>query len=82
MAKEVKQTKNSSVHRFILEPYKGLDSRFTCPSCRKKHSFTRYVDITTGNYIGDDFGRCSREINCGYIKSPTGNDIKNKEMDK
>jgi len=80
MAKEVKQTKNSSVHRFILEPYKGLDSRFTCPSCRKKHSFTRYVDITTGNYFGDDFGRCSREINCGYIKSPTGKDIKNKEL--
>ena len=62
MAKEVKQIKNSSVHRFVLEPYKGLDSRFTCPSCRKKHSFTKYVDVTTGNYIGDDFGRCNREI--------------------
>lgn len=80
MAKEAKQPSNSSVHRFILEPYRGLDSRTTCPSCRKKHSFARYIDITTGNYVGDDFGRCNREIHCGYMKSPTGDDVKSKDL--
>lgn len=80
MAKEAKQPNNSSVHRFILEPYRGLDSRTTCPSCRKKHSFARYIDITTGNYVGDDFGRCNREIHCGYMKSPTGDDVKSKDL--
>ena len=57
MAKEVKQVVNSGNYRFILEPYRGLASRTTCPSCRKKHTFSRYIDITNVNYIGDDFGR-------------------------
>ena len=80
MAKEAKQPSNSSVHRFILEPYRGLDSRTDCPSCRKRHSFARYIDITTGNYVGDDFGRCNREIHCGYMLSPTGDDVKDKSL--
>lgn len=80
MAKEIKQLKTSSNYRYILEPYHGLKSRHTCPNCGKRHVFSLYIDITTGEPIGDTFGRCSRETSCGYIKSPTGNDIKNKEL--
>ena len=80
MAKAVKQRPTSSNYRFILEPYRGLDSRVSCPSCRKKHTFSKYVDITTGDFVGDEFGRCSREIQCGYMRSPTGNDLKSKEL--
>lgn len=80
MAKEVKQQKNNSVHRYILAPYRGLDSRTSCPSCRKKHVFARYLDITTGDYVGDEFGRCNREIQCGYMRSPTGDDLKKQDL--
>lgn len=33
-----------STHRFILEPYKGIATRHTCPECHKKRSFARYID--------------------------------------
>ena len=82
MAKEVisKQPKYSAVPRFILERYKGIHSRYDCPSCGKKHSFAKFIDITTGDYVGDIFGRCNRETSCGYMKAPTGDDVKNKEL--
>jgi len=71
MAKEVLQKTNyAPTFRFVLEPYKGLKSRFTCPNCGSKHSFARYVDVTTGSYVGDDYGRCNKETHCGYIKPP------------
>jgi len=27
-----------------LEKYKGQSTRFTCPKCGRKRSFTRYID--------------------------------------
>lgn len=79
MAKEVKQKKSSS-YRFILEPYRGLRSRHTCPNCGKKNVFSLYIDITTGEPIGNIYGRCSRETSCGYLKAPKGSDVKDKEL--
>ncbi|QEL01113.1 hypothetical protein FKG96_09935 [Olivibacter sp. LS-1] len=47
--------------------------KFICPSCDKK-TFVRYKDVE-GNYITDEtFGRCDREVNCGYLKYPTDKD--------
>ena len=43
--------------------------KFICPNCNKK-SLVLYVDIETGNYLTDDFGRCDREQNCTYHKAP------------
>lgn len=57
-------------HRYILEPYKGLNSRFHCPQCDKKNVFTRYIDTETGQYINANVGRCNRESNCGYHYKP------------
>lgn len=40
-----------------------------CPACGKK-TFVQYVVVGTRDYVGDDFGRCDRENNCGYHRSP------------
>ena len=57
-------------HRFILEPYKGLISRYQCPTCKKAKTFSRYIDTESGQHIHSDVGRCSRESNCGYHRTP------------
>lgn len=40
-----------------------------CPACTKK-TFVRYVYTGTKDYVGEDFGRCDRENNCGYHRFP------------
>lgn len=57
-------------YRYILEPYKGINTRFSCPKCGKKQVYTRYIDIETNVYLPFEFGKCNREINCGYHLDP------------
>lgn len=57
--------------RYILEPFTGMSSRHECPSCGSKKSFKYYIDVETGLPLGDGFGRCNKEIKCGYHKSPS-----------
>lgn len=59
-----------NTYRYTLEPYKGIKSRYTCPSCGAKHRFTRYVDTHTGEHLADHVGRCNREVNCAYHYKP------------
>lgn len=40
-----------------------------CPACGKK-TFVRYVFTGTKDYVGEEFGRCDRENNCGYHRLP------------
>lgn len=63
------------VERFGLEKYSGTKSRHTCPQCGHKHCFTFYIDKVTGNRIGEQFGRCNREISCGYHLVPKISDL-------
>ena len=56
-------------YRFILEPYKNLNSRHLCPNCGKKE-FTFYIDYVSGELIHTSVGRCNRETNCGYNYTP------------
>lgn len=58
-------------HRFILQPYKGMNTRYKCPGCNiSKKTFVRYIDSATGEHIADHVGRCNRESNCNYHYSP------------
>lgn len=58
-------------HRYILEPYKGMNTRHVCPACNTKlKTFTRYIDKYSGESIHPNVGRCDRESNCGYHLTP------------
>ena len=57
-------------HRFILEPYKSIASRHTCPECKHKRCFSRYVDTVGTISFPEYVGRCNREQKCGYHLTP------------
>lgn len=54
-------------HKYILEPYKGMNTRYRCPSCQQRDkTFSLYIDTETGEHIHPTVGRCNRESNCGH----------------
>lgn len=58
-------------HKYILEPYKGMNTRYRCPSCQQRDkTFSLYIDTETGEHIHPSVGRCNRESNCGYHYTP------------
>jgi hypothetical protein len=60
-----------SKHRYILEPYKGMNTRYRCPSCQQRDKiFSLYIDTETGEHIHPTVGRCNRESNCGHHYTP------------
>jgi hypothetical protein len=60
-----------SEHRYILEPYKGMNTRYRCPSCQQRDkTFSLYIDTVTGEHIHPSVGRCNRESNCGHHYTP------------
>ena len=61
----------NTAHKYILEPYKGMNTRYRCPSCQHKDkTYSLYIDTETGEYIHLTVGRCNRESNCGYHHTP------------
>lgn len=61
----------NTVHRYILEPYKGMNTRYRCPSCQQRDkTFSLYIDTETGEHIHPTVGRCNRESNCGHHYTP------------
>jgi len=56
--------------RYTLQKYCGPTSRHTCPNCGQTKTFTRYIDLYTGQPIAPDVGRCDRETKCGYHLTP------------
>jgi Domain of unknown function (DUF6371) len=58
-------------HRYILEPYKGMKTRYHCPSCQHRDkTFSLYIDTETGEHLHPTVGRCNRESNCSYHCTP------------
>jgi len=56
--------------RYSLERKYSVKTRHHCPKCGSSKSFTRYVDNFTGEYLGDNVGRCNHELSCGYHFPP------------
>jgi DNA-directed RNA polymerase subunit RPC12/RpoP len=56
--------------------YQFGKGKFNCPQCGEKR-FVKYVETETGNYAESQYGRCDREIKCGYMMYPNGNSIIN-----
>lgn len=48
--------------------------KFICPQCGKRE-FVKYTD-SEGNYQSDEFGRCDREVNCGYFQYPANDETR------
>ena len=60
-----------TANRYILEPYKGMNTRYRCPSCQQRDkTFSLYIDTETGEHIHPTVGRCNRENNCGHHYTP------------
>lgn len=59
-----------SNYRFSLEKYSGPNSRYTCPNCKRKREFVRYIDTITMEHIANHVGKCNRLDKCGHHYSP------------
>lgn len=59
-----------STHRFILEPYKGVNTRHTCPNCHRQRCFSKYIDTEKQIQFPEYVGRCDHEQKCGYHFTP------------
>ncbi|MEO8853521.1 MAG: DUF6371 domain-containing protein [Ginsengibacter sp.] len=57
-------------YRYILKPYKGMKSRYTCPACNGRKTFARYLDTKTGEHLPEQYGKCNRADKCGYHLNP------------
>jgi hypothetical protein len=43
--------------------------KFICPSC-SKHTFVKFIEVETQNFLDGKYGRCDRETNCGFYHNP------------
>jgi len=58
-------------YRYILEPYKGMKSRYHCPECKQRDkTFSLYIDTEISEHIHPSVGKCNRASNCGYHYTP------------
>jgi len=58
-------------HRYILEPYKGMSTRYHCPQCKQRNkTLSQYIDTETSEHLSPIVGRCDREVKCGYHYTP------------
>lgn len=58
-------------YRFRLQPYKGISTRHTCPECKQKRCFSRYIDTEGKIQFPSYVGRCDHEQRCGYHYTPS-----------
>src|ERR1700761_760751 len=59
------------MNQYQLQPYHGPQSRYHCPECdHRTKTFSRYINIETGEELAPHVGRCDREDKCGYHLKP------------
>lgn len=56
-------------HKYKLEKYNGVKTRFTCPNCQHI-TLVRYIDTERNQHLNLSVGRCNREVKCGYHLTP------------
>ena len=61
--------KDNQQYRYQLEHCRGDRRKLICPNCGHR-TFVPYIDVETGEYVSTEVGRCDRENNCGYHKTP------------
>ena len=66
---------NMKEFRYKLE---AGSNKIVCPKCLKKR-FVRYIDTASGSYLPEQYGRCDRESNCGYICNPYKDELLQQE---
>lgn len=52
--------------KFKLDP---SAKKYRCPHCGQRR-FVRYIDAGTRELLPEQYGRCDREVNCGYHLNP------------
>jgi len=50
-------------------------NKTTCPACGHKRKLSRYYDNEENVLLSDEYGRCDREIKCGYHHYPKDNNV-------
>lgn len=59
-----------NTYKYTLQKYNGSKTKFDCPVCNCKKTFTKYIDIETSEYLNDRVGRCDKIDKCGYHYKP------------
>lgn len=62
--------------KYVLD---NSSKKHICPACGKKR-LVRYIDASIGEYLPEIYGRCDREINCGYFLNPYTDGYKKDEQ--
>ena len=57
-------------YRYMLQRYTGPASRYTCPGCKQRREFTRYLNTQTLELLPEEYGKCNRAGKCSYHLSP------------
>lgn len=55
-----------SKYKYILDK---SSKKFICPQCNKKR-FVRYINTESSEYIPEEYGKCDRQMKCGYENNP------------
>ena len=61
---------------FQLDP---SSKKFICPNCNKKR-FVKYIDVNH-TYLSEQFGRCDRQVNCGFFNPPNFSNFEKSYLD-
>ncbi|KQT20250.1 hypothetical protein ASG31_17630 [Chryseobacterium sp. Leaf404] len=61
----------AAVYKIVLD---WSAKKFHCPDCNKQ-TFVKFRDRESGEYLSSEYGRCDREIKCGYFLQPESDKI-------